>query len=122
MTREVIEQMKELLGPKGWVAADEAESFVTDITGRGADCILVARPSSTGQVAQLVRLCGANDIAIIPQGGNTNVCKMAVPLEGQRALVLCLARMNNILEINSKASTATVEAGCLTIHCTEPDC
>ena len=61
----------------------------------------------------MVRLCVEFAIAIVPQGGNTNVCRMAVPLPGQDAIVLSLARMNKIIDVNPSANTATAEAGVL---------
>jgi len=37
-------------------------------------------PSNTRQVAEIIKLCAANRIAIVPQGGNTGLCGASVPL------------------------------------------
>lgn len=109
----VLERFKSILGPSGFVLPKDAETYVNDILGPGGECILVARPKSTNEVAAVVKLCAEHEIAIVPQGGNTNVCRMAVPLPGQDAILLSLSRMNQIIEVNPNANTATVEAGVL---------
>ncbi|MES0884932.1 FAD-binding oxidoreductase [Roseibium sp. SCP14] len=109
----ILDALKTCLGPNGWVSAEDSEQFVSDILGKGGECLLVARPQSTEEVAALVKICAQSGIAIVPQGGNTNVCRMAVPLEGQRVVLLSLSRMNRIVALDSGANTATVEAGVL---------
>lgn len=110
---KVIETAKKILGVKGFVDAQDATDFLTDITGNGLACLFVARPSSTEQVAKIVSLCNEADVAVVPQGGNSNVCHMAVPTENRPTVLLSLSRMNRILDINVERGTATVEAGCI---------
>ncbi|KGJ03078.1 FAD/FMN-containing dehydrogenase [Paracoccus halophilus] len=112
-TDDPIAALKAILGPSGWVGAGDSAPYATDIMGPGGECLLVARPASTDEVAATVRLCARHGIAIVPQGGNSNVCRMAVPLDGQAAVILSLTRMNRILGIDPASSTATVEAGVL---------
>lgn len=47
--------------------------MLRDFVGDGLACILIARPSSTQHVASIVTLCKQYEVAVIPQGGNTNV-------------------------------------------------
>ena len=58
------------------------------------------------------RLCAANQIAIVPQGGNTSLCGASVPLPQGGQIVLNLSRMNRIRDIDPANYTMTVEAGC----------
>ncbi len=109
----LLDTLKTILGPDGWVNALESGQYITDITGLGAPCLIVARPVSTEQVAQTVKACSKAGVAIVPQGGNSNVCKMAVPLDGQDAVIMSLMRMNKIIDVDASASTALVEAGVL---------
>ena len=109
----LLDALKTILGPNGWVSATESDSYITDITGLGAPCLIVARPGSTEQVAQTVKACAKAGVAIVPQGGNSNVCKMAVPLDGQDVVIMSLMRMNKIIHIDASSSTASVEAGVL---------
>lgn len=110
---DFIEKAKEILGSKGMVEGPNMAEFLTDITGPGLTCLLVARPASTEEVSRIVTLCHENGVAIVPQGGNTNVCHMAVPTEERPTILLSLSRMNRILDINPERGTTTVEAGCI---------
>lgn len=110
---EFIGKAKKILGSKGFVETAEATDILTDITGTGLPCLFVARPANTEEVSAIAALCHEAGIAIVAQGGNSNVCHMAVPTEERPTVLLSLSRMNRILEINAERSTATVEAGCI---------
>lgn len=110
---DLIEALRGLLGPKG-VLTDPAdiEPHLSDWRGlyRGASpCVL--RPASTEEVAAAVRLCAGAGVPIVPQGGNTSMVGGAVPDEGGRQVVLSLARMNRIRDLDPVDMTMTAEAG-----------
>jgi FAD/FMN-containing dehydrogenase len=94
-------------------AADIAP-FVTDWrkrwTGRA---MAVAQPDTTTDVATVVRWCAAHGVPIVPQGGNTGMSGAATPDVAGNALVLSLARMNRVRDIDALNNTMTVEAGCI---------
>lgn len=73
----------------------------------------VVRPATTEEVAQVVRLCAREGVAIVPQGGNTGLCGGSVPTGRGREIVLSLARMRRIRELDVLNDTITVEAGCV---------
>ena len=70
----------------------------------------VLRPASTEEVAFVVRECANARIAIVPQGGNTGLVGGGVPFGG---IVLSLARLDRIRELDPVNATMTVEAGCI---------
>jgi len=76
-----------------------------------AECVV--RPANAGQVADVVRLCAREGVAIVPQGGNTGLSGAAVPSGRQREIVLALGRMNRIREIDPLDDTMIAEAGCV---------
>ena len=92
----------------------DTKPYLTDwrrqYTG-AAECVV--RPADTAQVAAVVRLCAAESVAIVPQGGNTGLSGGSVPVPGRRQIVLSLSRMNRIREVDSLNDTMTVEAGCV---------
>lgn len=110
---EFIEKAREILGAQGFVAADDAEDFFRDIGGSAKPCLFVARPNNTAKTAEIATLCAQHDVAIVPQGGNTNLCRMAVATENRPTVLLSLSRMNRILDINPDRATVTLEAGCV---------
>ena len=71
----------------------------------------VLRPANTQEVAEVVRLCAAAGVAIVPQGGNTSMVGGAVPAEDGSEIVLSTARLNRVREIDPVDLTMTIEAG-----------
>ncbi len=69
----------------------------------------VVLPTTTEQVSRIMKLAGENGIPVTPRGGGTNVSGGSVPVRG--GMVLCMTRMNRIIEINKCDLTATVEPG-----------
>lgn len=107
-----MDALTEALGDKGVLRRSaDMEAYLVEERGlyRGA-AALVARPSSTEEVAAVVGLCNDHDIPIVPQGGNTGLCGGGVPDGG---VVLSLGRMNAIRAIDPLNQTMTVDAGCI---------
>ena len=87
--------------------------FVTDWRGRYrgvAQCVV--RPGNTAEVSAVVKACVAANTPIVPQGGNTSLCGAATPDEAGRAIVLSLARMNQIVTVDAQNNAIFLEAGC----------
>ncbi len=72
----------------------------------------VVMPASTSEVADVVRLCAAERIGIVPQGGNTGLAGGATPDTSASQIILNLSRMNRVRQVDRANSTLTVEAGC----------
>lgn len=64
------------------------------------------------QVAQVVRLARANRLPVVTRGSGTGLSGGSVPVEG--CLVLCLAKMDRVLNLDEKNLTVLVEPGVLT--------
>jgi len=79
---------------------------------RGA-AVGVVRPATTAEVSVVVRLCAEAGVAIVPQGGNTGLSGGSVPTGTRSEIVLSLARMNRIRQLDSMNDTLTAEAGCV---------
>ena len=94
-------------------AADMAP-FLTDwrvrFTGKA---LAVLRPASVDQVAALVKACAQWRVALVPQGGNTGLVLGSVPDASGAAVVLSLARLNTIRQVDPVNRTMTVDAGCI---------
>ena len=67
---------------------DLTGGYTTDWTRRyRGNAVCVARPGTTTQVADVVRVCARHRAPIVPQGGNTGLVGGAVPTGGRRAAV-----------------------------------
>lgn len=113
MQKNLIDSLTTIAGNDAVLAGEPAAPYCTDWRGRYSGIALaVVFPSNTGQVAEVVRLCAANHIAIVPQGGNTSLCGGSVPMPQGAQIVLNLSRMNQVRAIDPTNYTMTVEAGC----------
>ena len=75
--------------------------------------LAVALPGCVTEVAELVRLCAAQKVAIVPAGGRTGLAGGATPDASGGQLVISLERLNRIREVDVLGETMTVEAGCI---------
>jgi FAD/FMN-containing dehydrogenase len=114
MQSDFIPLLSVIAGNDAVLTGEPAAPYCTDWRGRySGNALAVVFPSDTRQVAEVVKLCAANQIAIVPQGGNTSLCGASVPLsEGGGQIVLNLSRMNLIRAIDPANYSMTVEAGC----------
>ena len=111
----LIEELKSIVGTGGWKTEPaELQPHLTEWRGEvvGKTQILVA-PRTTEEVCQVVRACASAGTAIVPQGGNTGLCAGAVPDESGDQVLLSLARMNRIRDIDPFNFSMEVEAGCV---------
>jgi len=110
----LLESLTAIAGSDGVLTGEAAASYFKDWRGRYAnEGLAVVLPSDTQQVSEVVKLCAANKISIVPQGGNTSLCGGSVPLAGQiPQIVINLSRMNRVRALDATNYTMTVEAGC----------
>ena len=110
---DLIRSLSAIVGSDAVLTGEAAAPYCTDWRGRySGTARAVAFPANTQQVTDVVKLCAANRIAIVPQGGNTSLCGGSVPLPQGEQVVLSLSRMNRIVAIDPVNYTMTVEAGC----------
>ena len=75
--------------------------------------LAVVRPGNTTEVAAVVKLCARHGAGLVPQGGNTGLVGGSVPDDSGSQVLLSLARMNRVRDLDSANLTLTVEAGCV---------
>ncbi len=73
--------------------------------------LCVVLPAETAQVAEVLRLCAAAEVPVVPQGGNTGLVAGGVPGDGRKPVILSLRRMTKIRALDTTGDTITVEAG-----------
>lgn len=96
---------------KGALTTDPADlvMFGYDASKRYGAPDVVVTPSTQDEAAQAVTLAAKHLIPIITRGAGSGLTGGAVPANG--GMVLNLARLNRIVEIDTGNLTATVEAG-----------
>jgi FAD/FMN-containing dehydrogenase len=100
-----------LLGPKGWIGPEDCLPWQRDWLDQYGEVPLgVARPKSTFEVAEVLRLCYAEGVPVVPQGGNTGLVGGGV-LGEPGGVILSLSRMNAISSTDLYGFSISVEAG-----------
>jgi glycolate oxidase len=79
------------------------------LTGHRAVPELVVLPSSTEEVQAVVRACHGEGVPFVARGAGTGLSGGATPFAG--GVVVSLARMNRILEIDLESRRVVVEPG-----------
>src|SRR4030042_649648 len=109
---EALRRLKEIIGEERVKAAPE------DLVAYSYDGYLreslpgaVVFPQSTEEVSAIMKLCAGERIPVTPRGAGTNLSGGSIPVP--EGIVLCLTRMNRILEIDGRNRLAVAGAGAM---------
>ncbi|MEE3284217.1 MAG: FAD-linked oxidase C-terminal domain-containing protein, partial [Planctomycetota bacterium] len=74
-------------------------------------------PTTTAEVAEIVRICNQFDVPFVPRGAGTSLAGGCLPVGG--GVMVSLTRMNQIVEVNLQDRYAVVEPGLVNVHLTQ---
>ncbi len=116
-TRSLVQQLEGIVGRSG-VLTSPAELSVYGYDGsierRQPDVVVL--PTTTEQVAAVMRMASSAGVPVTVRGAGTGVSGGSVPVGG--GIVLGTARMKRILEINAEDRYAVVEPGVINVEVT----
>ena len=114
----IVAGLTEIVG-QDWVVSSEEErrAYETDaLTAYRAVPLAVVLPASTDEVSAVARFLSENGVKMVARGAGTSLSGGALPSED--CVVVGLARMNRILDIDYDNRTARLEAGVTNIGIT----
>jgi FAD/FMN-containing dehydrogenase len=105
----LIQDLCAIVGTAHVLTGADTDAWARDWTGMyiGAP-LAVVRPATTQEVSRIMALAHAGNVPIVPVSGNTGLNGGAYAKD---TLVLSVARLNRISDIDIMARTATVGAG-----------
>jgi glycolate oxidase len=108
---EVLRRLAAVLDAGALLTAPEdVRPYECDgLTGHRAVPAAVLLPRSTDQVAACVRICHDAGIAYVARGAGTGLSGGALPVAG--GVVICLARMTAILDVDLRNARVVVQPG-----------
>ena len=108
---EIVAALGRLVAGESLVTSeDELRAFETDaLTAYRRMPLAVVLPSTTEEVAAVLRTCHAMGVNVVPRGAGTSLCGGAIPQED--AVVLGLGKMNRVLDVRFGDRTMRVQAG-----------
>ena len=114
MTSPLISVLRERLGSGHVITDGDRTAWELDWRRRyHGRALAVVRPGTTEDVAFVVQRCAAAGVSIVAQGGNTGLVGASVPDGSGTQILLSLARLNQLRQVDRANLTLTVEAGCI---------
>ena len=114
MTAPVVAAIARVLGEAGVLTSPEDRVRYEKGWRYGAGTALaVARPSSTTEVAAVLRLCAEHGVRVVPQGANSGLVAASTPDASGTMVVLSLERLNRRIELDKHGRTVVVDGGVL---------
>jgi len=109
-----FEQLRGFLRPDQLLTSPEELSVYaydgTAMLHQLPECVVL--PENTRQVSNVLRWANEARVPVVARGSGTGLAGGSVPVPG--SLVLCLVRLNKILEVDTRNLTLTAEPGVLT--------
>lgn len=113
LSDKIITALAAIVGPaQVSTALEERLCAAYDGSGREAMPAAVVRPGSADEVARIMTLLHEARVPVVARGAGSGMTGGAVPVAG--GVVLSLARLNRILEIDPVDQVAVVEPGVVT--------
>jgi glycolate oxidase len=107
----VVDLLKPILGEDSllWEPEDTIPYECDGLAAYRQMPLAVALPHTESQVIEILKICHANQISVVPRGAGTGLSGGAMPIAD--GIVLSLAKLKKIIDINPLARTATVQPG-----------
>jgi FAD/FMN-containing dehydrogenase len=110
MSKDIVSTMTEIVGQADVLTGSAARERVSVWeTHQPCHAKAIVRPSTTAQVAAIMKACHENDQSVVPYGGLTNLVQGCKTTPDN--IALSFEKMNTIEEIDTIAHTMTVQAG-----------
>ena len=100
---------------------DGRRAYETDaLTAYRSIPMVVALPRTTEDVSRILKYCFDNGLKVIPRGAGTSLCGGALPAED--AVVVCVSKMNRVLDVDFTNRTVRVETGITNLEIGRASC
>lgn len=98
--------------PKEDVLTSDLDMYNTDWLKKYiGNAPVVLKPKTTEQVSKILAYCNKNNLAVVPQGGNTGLVGGSVPFAEE--IIINLSNMNRVISFDEISNTLHCEAGCI---------
>jgi glycolate oxidase len=108
---DLLDRLRAIVGPRGLIHSP-GELLVYECDGYTVEKNrpdVVAFPTTTDEVAAIVKACDELAVPFLPRGAGTSLAGGCLPVGG--GVVISLARMKRILEVDYRNRYAVVEPG-----------
>ena len=115
MAPELIARFTSIVGETNAIrdAASLAPHLVEDRGLYKGSSPLLLKPASTQEVSAILKLASETGTAIVPQTGNTGLVGGQTPRAGGSDIIVSLARMNRIRDVDPVANVLVADGGAI---------
>ncbi|MFY9583089.1 MAG: FAD-linked oxidase C-terminal domain-containing protein [Candidatus Acidiferrales bacterium] len=119
MDARILDELRAIVGKDGLIAEPEQlHTYECDgLTNFRVMPLAVVLPISTEQVQSIVRVCYRERMPFVARGSGTGLSGGALPIES--GIVISLARLNRILEVDIPNGRVVVEPGVINASVTQ---
>lgn len=114
IARVTLEELRDAIGPAHVRVGGDVLSLDPGWHPDNLKAGVVVAPATAAEVAFVVSVCRAHGIGIVPQGGRTGLVGGGISQLGD--IVLSLARLNRIVQLDPVERVAVAEAGVTLEH------
>ena len=118
MDRRLLNELGAIVGSRGLISSpEELHTYECDgLTNFRVMPLAVLLPANTQEVQSIVRFCHRERIPFVARGSGTGLSGGALPVEN--GLVISLARLNRILDVDLPNARVVVEPGVINLDVT----
>src|SRR5436309_9565939 len=118
MDAHILRELRTIVGDRGLISSrEELRTYECDgLTNFRVMPRAVLLPSTTEQVQGVVKICSREKIPFVARGSGTGLSGGALPVAD--GIVISLARMNRILEVDYDNARVVVEPGVINLDVT----
>ncbi len=110
-TQQLAKMFRQFISPQ-FVISDAETQKPYECDGLSMYCempLLVVLPETVEQIQQVMKICHQYQIPVVARGAGTGLCAGAMP--NPDAVLLSLAKLNQIVDIDPQSRTARVQPG-----------
>jgi len=112
LDQDIIGEIERIVGRDGYsVSPAVLYTYGFDASIYHGSPDVVIQPTSTEQVAAIMKIASKHRIPVVPRGSGTGLCGAAVPMQG--GIVLAMQKMNKIVRLSVEDLWVDVQAGCI---------
>jgi FAD/FMN-containing dehydrogenase len=115
ISNKILEQLKSCVGRNNFIDdVNDMNAYLSDWRNqfRGLSP-LILKPIDTEMVSKILMICNENNVAVVPQGGNTGLVGGSIPSNLGNEIIVSMEKMNKIIHTDPINYTMTLEAGCI---------
>ena len=104
--------LSDIVGKRNIIKGGGDSAYEAGYRYGSGSALCIVKPENTKQVCDILRVCSQNQVAVIAQGGNSNLVASAIADDSSSQVILNTSNLNkDILEVNESSKTARVGAG-----------